>query len=167
MDGSGGPNFVGIVLGALVALATSFGLRIWQNERDRWTARVEAFIEEVDEAADLAVEFWLEVGTDGQATIDRKRENQILGCEMRLDGLLATFRDKLAEDDQAAIDVLLGELREAMTGGSFNTAGVKVDADRARQVRAAASDLHVRVRLAADESMKFKPLRRRFGQTES
>jgi hypothetical protein len=106
-----GMGLVGVILGAFVALSTSFGLRIWQNERERWVARVDDFCETLDAAAELAVEFWLEVGTTENATKDQKREIQILGFQSRLDGLLEAFGDKLSDNDKEDISNKLANLR--------------------------------------------------------
>jgi hypothetical protein len=148
---------ISTILGGLVTLAVSWCLRLWQYERERWTTRVDAFCEISTEAAEAGVEYWLEAGQNEKKFVDSKREIKILGYQDKLDGLLATFEDKLPEHDKIEIKRKLGLLRDALSGGAFQTHNVQVDLNRAREVQAKATDLYVYTRHSADINMRILP----------
>jgi hypothetical protein len=156
------PSLSGVILGGFFTLAITLAFRLWQNERDRWTTRVDAFCDVVTEAADLGVEYWIEAGEDGQKPRDQKREIQLLGFQARLDGLLVTFLEKFTEADQIDAAEKLGQFREAITGGEFQSISVKADQNRARDVQMTANELFVALRQAADRAMRWTPFARRY-----
>jgi hypothetical protein len=152
------PDLGTIILSGLFAAAVSLivtvGLRLWQYERERWTARVDTFCDIMMKAAETGVEYWIEAGLEGKEFIDRKREIQILGYQDRLDGILVTFQDKFPDHNKREITEKLANFREALSGGAFQTDKVKSDLNRARDVQSSASEMFVYVRTAADLNMK-------------
>lgn len=149
----------GVLLGALLTLVSTVGFRLWQYERERWTGRVDWFCDALDETAILGVEYWIEAGTGDDRAVDRKREVQILGFQMKLDGMLETFIDKLHRDDAKMVRSLFERFRDELTGGEFQSTAVKADHERARVVQMHASDLLVGMRKAVDNRLKILPRR--------
>lgn len=149
----------GILLGAFLTLVTTVGFRLWQYERERWTSRVDWFCDALDEAANLGVEYWIEAGDGEDRSRDRKREVQILGYQMKLDGMLETFIDKLYVADAQTVRDQLGSFRDALTGGNFQSLGVASDPQRARDVQMTASDVLVKIRTSVDHKIQILPKR--------
>ena len=141
-----------VLIGAGLTLIITLGLRLWQYERERWLERAEWFCNTVTEAADLGTEFWIEIGAADKENLDRLREYQILGFQGRMDGMLATFSDKLFYEDRQNVVEKLGIFREALTGGAFQTKLIAADLDRAREIQAVASELFVLTRQSADRA---------------
>jgi hypothetical protein len=153
-------SFETLIFGALIGLASSIGLRAWQNERERWVKRVDEFCELLVEASDEAVEFWIASPDPNIAREQRRREIRIIGLQIRLEGLLDTFLDKLSAADQDAVQRKVAALREAMTGGSFQSQNNGLDFNKAREVQAVASELFVLARSATDQAMRIWRLSR-------
>jgi len=154
-----GGSVTGILIGAGLTIISTVIVRLWQYERERWTGRVDWFCESVDEAANLGVEYWIEAGQSDADATDRKREVQLVGFQIKLDGILETFIEKMRKDDVGRIRELLQQFRDALTGGDFQSKSVKSDLERARNVQFAASELFVCIRQSLDNTLMILPKR--------
>lgn len=157
-----------LLLGALIGFASAFLLRSWQYRRDVWLKRVENLCSTVDLAAQSSTEYWT-TRDDEAASSDTTKtdiaEARILGLQTRIDGMVSAL--ELDEPDKERILLLLGDLRDCLTGGSFAGSRRRQDLERARLVQMFASDLIVTVWAAAYSHLSFFAwLKRRSEQLE-
>ena len=149
-----------LVIGALLTLLTNFGLRRWQYGVERWNTRVDWFCETLTETADIGIKYWIELPSKVQTLKTKKpeilnKEIQILGLQVRLDGILATIEDRFNLKDKRKIRNALADFRDTLTGGNFQTSASKSDHIRARELQMKASELFILVREASDRSSKL------------
>lgn len=151
-----------ILVGGLAGFASAAALRWWQYKRDLWLSRVERFCVDIDKAADVATEYWLkskapaEIDDDDAGVISALdvHEARIIGLQIRMDGGLVTFSERLCRDDQRALEQLSNDFTSAMTGGDFGALARPPDPDRARLVQMYASELALEARRSAARALE-------------
>jgi hypothetical protein len=147
----GSLNPFSVIVGAFLGISLNFLLRLWQYKRDNWLNRIDWFCETLEQAADLATEYWCELGKE--TTEDDTRAHRLIGLQTRLDGLLATLSERFDNKDREMISELMVQVRDALTGGSFMSESATKDVNRARDAQVSVSDLIIAVRIAADCAM--------------
>lgn len=155
-----------IVVGAVLGFASAGSLRWWQYRRELWLARVEQFCGDVEAAAELATIYWLKEKQKqrhpGEVDEEARRlrqnlvesEHRMLGKQIKIDGLFASFVDRLDEADADELRITLEGFTAVLTS-AFNTAERPARAEEARLAQTLASDLIVTARSAAYRAVAF------------
>ena len=156
--------FSSFVFGLIAGFLSSFGLRLWQYHRDHWLKRVDWFCERLEQTAVLATDYWCDIGTSADAknpentSLAKKREAQILGLQIRLDGLVESFINNFDYSHQISIRKMMVNWNSALTGGDFMSLAAKQDIERTREIQSICSDLFVEVRKASDKANSAKSI---------
>lgn len=153
---------VQVLLGGFLGFAGAGALRWWQYRRDLWISEIERFTDALDEACDLSTEYWLCPKSDDRGIVEKDKalellvqEAKLLGFQIRLDGLLACFVDRLLKEDRKSINSKMGDLSGALTGGSFQSREREADPDRAVLIQATAADLLIEMRQSVRKSLSI------------
>ncbi len=153
-----------LLLGALAGFAGTATLRWWQYRRDLWLARVERFCADVDKAAEVATEYWLkakspaapDLSDEDEALISALdvHEARIIGLQIRVDGGLLCFADRLCKTDKEKLVEKANDFTLALTGGMFGSVARPADPDRARLIQMFASEMTLDARTYAYKALE-------------
>ena len=128
----------------------------WRHRADLLSAAVDRVCEEINEAADLATEYWLiDEPTSGDVN---SLEARLVGRQLRLQQLITALESHTLQfPTPTTVGPLLVDLYDAMTGGEFRVQRRAQDLDRAQLVQAKAAELNGELRQAI--AKRFRPWR--------
>lgn len=138
-------------IAAAIIVATANGIvQRWRHQVDRLGASIELFCTEINDAADLATEYWLTepaLHLRNPSAPLHGLEARLIGRQNRLQQLALALA---SQDGRFSIEQienkLLPDLFEAMTGGEFQVEGRVISPERARLVQSAAAILNGELR---------------------
>lgn len=150
-----------IVLGGIIGFGSNGLIRWWQYNRDLWIGSVERLCKEVENLADLAVDYWLisagETNDENKGIFSySKTEIKILGSQTLINGMSVTFSESLPDQERNELDTLFNELFDAAAGGDFGSPARKANYDQARTVQDLASELLLRIRSSSAAALSFR-----------
>lgn len=123
----------------------------WQkSRRDELRITCDEFCAVVQEAANLASEYWLTAGQIPQ------QEARLVALQRRLDGYRVLVSAGLSEEGHQKIISASSDLFDAMTGGAFSARSRGPDQTRSAAAQYHASDLILAIRTAFHEAVTFK-----------
>lgn len=137
---------VSLFAAIIVALA-NVGVQVWRYKSDRVTSAIELLCREINEAADMSTEYWLQTGSYS-ASGAQSFESRLIGRQMRLQALFValkvrTHRLNLSESDQILLDLF-----DQMTGDAFGNTPREPNFSYARLVQKSAANLNGALRRA-------------------
>lgn len=145
-----------IFAAALVAAANTW-IQRWRHKVDRLNASVELFCTEINDAADLATEYWLTEPAhelkDSSAPL-RRLEAQLIGRQNRLQELAIALAAQDRRFPINPIDKALPDFFEAMTGGQFRVEGRAADTEHAQLAQSIAAMLNGELRRALGQRLR-------------
>ena len=152
-------SFLAGLTGALIGAIVTGSFAFWKLHRDELNARCDELCRAVLDAGAAAADYWATYFAD-KTRDARISEARVFGAQSLIDGLYAELRIRLNEEEAQAIDRLMSELLDSLTGGEFTVEGRLPDATRARQSMQTASLVVVGIRRAHHNTMPLSGLAR-------
>lgn len=134
-----------LVLAALLGATATFLLTAIKSSRDEQRDLCDTLGTSLLKAADLAAEYWL---TDGKASNIALLEAKLMGAQAYLSRYKLLANGWFLPKDRWAVEDLLADFYDAITGGQFQVKSRSIDAARAQACQVRAAELAVLVRLA-------------------
>jgi hypothetical protein len=147
-------GLIGALIGALVGTA----FNTWKLRRDELASRCDELCDAVQDAAREASEYWSTTYNEKEKAL--LAEARILGAQDLCDGLYADLRPRFSPSEAVALDELMSDLVDALTGGKFTEEARPADIRRTRLSVQTASAVVVGVRKAHHNTMPFSKVAR-------
>ncbi|MCZ7857080.1 hypothetical protein [Agrobacterium salinitolerans] len=144
------------LIGALVGAGITLIFNLWKFHRDERAARCDELCKSVQEAAIVALDYWVK---------DYKKNNEQVIAETKLQAaqnllelLYEDFSTYLSESNANEIEAVLSQFTRTITGGQYTELGRKADIERAKLTGPQANRLSVSIRRANRETLPFHNL---------
>lgn len=144
-----------LIAAAIGAGAAFWGL-VWRYRADYKRDILRELLSNIQNAADLATEYWLLNPSSNDAstlTKCRNLEARIVGYSERLEASIDAARPHLKRIDTLGMDIPWANFLDGLTGGEFGDTARKEDALRAEAVQISAAVLIRDLRLATDRML--------------
>lgn len=129
------------LFGAFLGGIVTAGVQLWRLRRDEFGARCDELCKALVEASDRSAEYWSQEFEGTDAHERRVLEARLLGNQALIDGLASLVLDRFKTHDKEAIQKLLSDLFDGLTGGDFSIAGRKADLFRTTKAPQVAGEL--------------------------
>lgn len=153
------------VVGAFLGASITLIFNMWKFHRDERSLRCDELCRAILEASQHASEYWATDFTK-RPTAQQLSEARLFAVQTLIDGIFSDFRPFLPVDDELAVDALLSELVDLLTGGDYSVPGRRTDIERATRVLPAAGDIVVKIRRAYRDTTPFYRLSKAYHQNK-
>lgn len=141
------------LIGALVGACITLLFNMWKFHRDERAARCDELCEAVQDAAALALEYWVTFYPEDNAQI--VAETKLQAAQNLLELLFEDFSIYVAAKSESELSKILSEFTKVITGGQYTELGRAEDLERAKSTGPLANSLSVNIRRANRETLPF------------
>lgn len=145
-------NFIKIALTAVSAALLTLFVTWLKAHRDSAKASVDDFNKVLNDAADLAAEYWLKKTNDDDTPL---MEARLIGMQMKVLELSNIAQSSFDHLNKEILALDIADFLDACTGGDFGVAGRPVNTQKARQAQSLCAQISARMLRAHIKSVSL------------